>query len=94
MLSVEQDVKKSESACWDGIKNGSFWILRKVRGGFIVVLSESADGLEIRPTRSRGVRDIWLSWITFDATGVMPMKFDGKRYVVAKNASVIPKRSG
>jgi hypothetical protein len=94
MLSVEQDVKKSESACWDGIKNGPFWILRKVRGGFIVVLSESADGLEIRPTRSRGVRDIWLSWITFDATGVMPMKFDGKRYVVAKNASVIPKRSG
>jgi hypothetical protein len=94
MLSVEQDVKKSESGCWDGIKNGPFWILRKVRGGFIVVLSESADGLEIRPTRSRGVRDIWLSWITFDATGVMPMKFDGKRYVVAKNASVIPKRSG
>jgi hypothetical protein len=94
MLSVEQDVKKSESGCWDGIKNGPFWILRKVRGGFSVVLSDTADGLEIRPTRSRGFRDIWLSWITFDAIGTAPMKFDGKRYVVAKNASVIPKRSG
>jgi hypothetical protein len=94
MLSGEQDGKKSESGCWDGIKNGPFWILRKVRGGFIVVLSKSADGLEIRPTRSQGIRDIWLSWITFDAIGVTPMKFDGKRYVVAKNVSVIPKRSG
>jgi len=94
MLSGEQDGQKSESGCWDGIKNGPFWILRKVRGEFIVVLSKSADALEIRPTRSRDIRDIWLSWITFDSAGIMPMKFDGKRYVVAKNASVIPKRSG
>jgi hypothetical protein len=84
MLSGQQDAKKSESGCWDGIKNGPFWILRGVRGGFSVVLSESADWLEIRSTRSRGFRDIWLSWFSFDAAGSAPMKFDGERYVREK----------
>jgi hypothetical protein len=86
MLAGGQDLDKSVSGCWDGMKNSPFWILRRVGRGYAVALSESADGLEILSTRSRGFRDIGLAWLSQDALGTEIMKFDGKRYVRFKCA--------
>ena len=81
MLGDEEGLDKSESGCWDGMKNGPFWILRRVGRSYAVALSKNADALEILSTRSRRFRDIGLTGLSQDALGTVIMKFDGKQYV-------------
>jgi len=83
MVVEHPEDEKSQSGCWDGVKGDPFWILKKKNSKYRVILSKSADALEILSTRSHGIRDIVLSSHSVDAFAEKPMKFDGKQYFFA-----------
>lgn len=84
MLLDHPEKEKSESGCWDGVKSDPFWILRRTGRGYSVVLSESADALEILPEKTHGLRDIGLLSFSDDSSGYQAMKFNGKAYLREK----------
>jgi len=85
MMVEHPEDEKSQSGCWDGARGDPFWILKKTGSRYKVILSKSADALEILSTSSHGIRDIVLSSHSVDAISDERMKFDGRQYVLDRS---------
>jgi len=76
-------VVKAENACLRGANIGPFWVFRRSKTGYEIVLSESALGLEVLNTRTNGYRDIRLSAATARDVLIGVYRFRNGKYTVA-----------
>src|SRR5689334_22428504 len=78
--NVDDLIVMPKNACLLGANIGPFWIYRKTSTGFELVLVTDALGLEILPTRTKGLRDIRASSATANRVLVKTFSFNGTRY--------------
>jgi hypothetical protein len=73
--------------CLMGANVAPFWVLRKTRTGYSLVLSVAAHDLGVLETRSKGFRDIEAFAMTAVTGFSATYEFDGEKYQVSRTDS-------
>ena len=71
---------ESSALCFLGPNTGQFWVLRKTRTSYVLLLSVWTHSLEVLPGRSNGLRDIEAYTIAVRGDTKTLFKFDGRQY--------------
>jgi hypothetical protein len=77
----------SQNVCLVGANTAQFWVLRKTRVGFTIVLSQIAHGLDVLQTKTNGLRDIRLNAVVGGYGDTIDYTFDGRSYEIAERSS-------
>jgi hypothetical protein len=70
-----------------GAYTSTFWVLRKLPGGYRVVLRDNAHDIELEKTRTNGLCNIRSVIVTLRYGTTAEYEFDGKTYRIAKRTS-------
>jgi len=70
-----------------GAYTSTFWVLRKLQGGYRVVLRDNAHDVELQKTRTNGLRSIRSVIVTLRYGTTAEYEFDGKTYKIARRTS-------
>ena len=73
-------IVKAKDACLFGANIGPFWVFRNTPQGYKLVLSISALGIQVLPSRSHNCRDILAGAVAAGKAVNVTYKFDGKSY--------------
>jgi hypothetical protein len=76
--------------CLVGANTAQFWVLRKTRKGFALVLSQMAHNLDVLHTRTNGLRDINMAAVVGAGYYArLEYRFDGRSYQIAARSSAL-----
>jgi hypothetical protein len=76
-----------KNGCLLGANVGPFWIFRKVRMSYVLILDVSSHDLEVLGTRWNGLRDIKIWSATVNTLTSEVFRFDGQRYITHEKKS-------
>ena len=86
-LGAASSDEVSQSVCFLGANIAQFWVLRKTRMGFVLVLSQVAHNLKVLHSKTNGLRDIELATaVGASYYSAIVYRFNGDGYEIAKRS--------